>query len=451
MAQSLSLTENHIAEKNAVIDRRQDCHGHSIFLVVKAGEKVEDAIWQTSQLISRALLQAYKDDEQRLGEIENQADNAVSFDLGIFERDNKLETAFERAVRLEDDVPLSPKSRDVSKESVRRNGDSREANLTLAFVVNRATLLIAVSPCSERSYPPTIVVTSIWLKCRFILTSTSLQSLVGKFGTTSIIGAKRNINRTKTTPHGSMLPTPSTSHVDYDRVYEPAEDSYLLLDNLASSDESSFLEHRFPSGSLAPLVLEVGTGSGVVLAFITAHAETIFGRSDIATIGTDVNPFACEAAEETVRLAVAEQVKAGKGQSQFCDCVLGDLSNALRPASVDVLIFNPPYVPTEALPETPGNEVTGSQDVFERDSRLLALSYAGGINGMETTDRLLDQLPEVLSHRGVAYVLLCKQNFPDAVIERVQRWPGGWSAVNIGSSGKKAGWEQLCILRIWRP
>ncbi|KAK5715678.1 S-adenosylmethionine-dependent methyltransferase [Elasticomyces elasticus] len=248
-----------------------------------------------------------------------------------------------------------------------------------------------------------------------------------------------------------MLPTPSTSHVDYDRVYEPAEDSYLLLDNLASSDESSFLEHRFPASTPAPLVLEVGTGSGVVLAFITAHADTIFGRSDIATIGTDVNPFACEATAETVRLAVAEQVKAGEDAGKFCDCIVGDLSTALRPGVVDVLIFNPPYVPTEALPEMPGNEVTGSQDVFERDSRLLALSYAGGINGMETTDRLLDQLPEVLSHRGVAYVLLCKQNFPDAVIERIQQWSGGWNAVNIGSSGKKAGWEQLCILRIWRP
>ncbi|KAK5715679.1 hypothetical protein LTR17_016748 [Elasticomyces elasticus] len=113
MAQSLSLTENHIAEKHAVIDRRQDRHGNNIFLVVKAGEKVKDAVWQTSQHISRALLQAYKDDEQRLGEIEKQADNAVSFDLGIFESDIKLETAFERAVRLEEDVPLSPKSREV--------------------------------------------------------------------------------------------------------------------------------------------------------------------------------------------------------------------------------------------------------------------------------------------------------------------------------------------------
>ncbi|KAK4960308.1 hypothetical protein LTR10_003202 [Elasticomyces elasticus] len=120
MAQTLSLTENHIAEKNAVIDRRQDCHGYNIFLVVKAGEKVKDAIWQTSQHISHALLQAYKDDEQRLGEIEMQAANAVSFDLGIFERDVKLETAFERAVRLEDDVPLSPKSRDVVGDDLER-------------------------------------------------------------------------------------------------------------------------------------------------------------------------------------------------------------------------------------------------------------------------------------------------------------------------------------------
>ncbi|KAK5716720.1 hypothetical protein LTR15_009612 [Elasticomyces elasticus] len=92
----------------------------NIFLVIKAGEKVKDAIWQTSQHISRALLQAYKDDEQRLGEIENQADNAVSFDLDIFERDVKLETAFERAVRLEVDVPLSPKSRDVVGDDLER-------------------------------------------------------------------------------------------------------------------------------------------------------------------------------------------------------------------------------------------------------------------------------------------------------------------------------------------
>ncbi|TKA75541.1 hypothetical protein B0A55_03532 [Friedmanniomyces simplex] len=251
-----------------------------------------------------------------------------------------------------------------------------------------------------------------------------------------------------------MLPTPSTSHVNYDRIYEPAEDSYLLLDTLVLSTETAFLKDRFPPATPSPLVLEVGTGSGVVLAFVTANAETIFGRADIATIGTDVNPFACEATAETVRVAVTEQAKVGKASGRFCDCVTGDLSTALKHGSVDVLIFNPPYVPTEALPEMPTHsEALGSasRDNFERDSRLLALSYAGGADGMETTDRLLGQLPDVLSKRGVAYVLLCKQNRPQDVLERIREWLGGWHADIVGTSGKKAGWERLCILRIWRP
>ena len=118
---------------------------------------------------------------------------------------------------------------------------------------------------------------------------------------------------------------------------------------------------------------------------------------------------------------------------------------------MDVLIFNPPYVPTEALPAPLDEAAMGSQAVFERDSKLLELSYAGGADGMETTDRLLEQLPCVLSARGVAYVLLCAQNKPEIVKSRIRAWPGGgWCAETVGSSGKKAGWEKLVIVRIWR-
>ena len=63
-----------------------------------------------------------------------------------------------------------------------------------------------------------------------------------------------------------MLPTPDTSHVPYKRVYEPAEDSYLLLDTLSSAVETEYLQKAFPD--IAPLVVEVGTGSGVVLVFV---------------------------------------------------------------------------------------------------------------------------------------------------------------------------------------
>lgn len=251
-----------------------------------------------------------------------------------------------------------------------------------------------------------------------------------------------------------MLPTPSTSHVSYDRIYEPAEDSYLLLDTLASPSETAFLHNRFPHDSPSPLVLEVGTGSGVVLAFATAHSNTIFGRSDVLSLGTDINTFACQATSETVKRAIQDnQTGPASTPSLLLDTIVGDLGSALRATCVDVLIFNPPYVPTEALPvpsTTDSLSVTPSE-LFERDSHLLSLSYAGGADGMETADRLLAELPKVLSNRGLAYILLCAQNKPEEVKARIRAWSGGWQVETATSSGKKAGWEKLVVLRIWRP
>ncbi|KXT03793.1 hypothetical protein AC578_738 [Pseudocercospora eumusae] len=256
-----------------------------------------------------------------------------------------------------------------------------------------------------------------------------------------------------------MLPTPSTSHVNYDQIYEPAEDSYLLLDTLSSESEKKFLQSHFSMTSTAPLVVEVGTGSGVVLAFTTANASHIFGRTDFAALGVDVNSFACMATSQTVKRAIQE---AGVDRAgQFLDPICGDLTTSLRKGCVDVLIFNPPYVPTEELPAHPKEEYSDqtkkwtSNESFDRDSHLLSLSYAGGADGMETTNRLLDQLPQVLSDRGVGYVLFCAQNKPEEVASRVRQWPveskeGSWQAEIVGRSGNKAGWEKLCIMRIWR-
>ncbi|KAK5001937.1 hypothetical protein LTR28_012045 [Elasticomyces elasticus] len=258
-----------------------------------------------------------------------------------------------------------------------------------------------------------------------------------------------------------MLPTPLTSHVSYDQVYEPAEDSYLLLDTLSSATETAFLRAHLSGHPTVPLVLEVGTGSGVVLAFITAYAEHVLGRSDVVTLGTDLNIFACGAASMTVVDAVEaiqsmpssearEDTISKSGSGVFLDTLKMDLASSCRPNIVDVLIFNPPYVPTEHLP-TAHTEESSTRTTFDRDSHLLSLSYAGGTDGMEVTNRLLSQLPSILSSdRGVAYVLLCAQNRPEEVKSWIREWEGGWRAETVGSSGKKAGWEKLSIIRIWK-
>lgn len=267
-----------------------------------------------------------------------------------------------------------------------------------------------------------------------------------------------------------MLPTPSTSHIDVDRVYEPAEDSFLLLDTLSSPEETAFLQQRFHHQArpqyqrASPLVLEIGAGSGVVLAFITAHAQELFGRAQILTLGADVNTFACAATVETVRRACAEPVNGHIGRAShavYLTTVQADLGSAVRPHSVDVLVFNPPYVPSAEVPDPTRSETadrmsslssTGANEGrFEENSHLLSLSYAGGKGGMEVTNRLLGQLPDILSlDRGTAYILLCKQNKPEQVMERVRRWGSSWAVDVLSRSGKTGGWEKLKVLRIWR-
>lgn len=261
-----------------------------------------------------------------------------------------------------------------------------------------------------------------------------------------------------------MLPTPSTSHVNTDRIYNPAEDSFLVLNTISSKSEVDFLHTRFMRRTgepgkneheslLPPLIVEVGTGSGVVLAFVTAHASEIFGRGDILSLGTDINRDACQASEQTVRRTCRDQTTNHHSSSSSMPAKVinplailnADLTAPIRSGMIDVLIFNPPYVPTS---EHPRAVAAGG---MENDSDLLTLSYAGGVDGMEVTNRLLDQIPLVLSKtRGVAYILLCSQNRPDQVVQQIRQWAHDWAVSIVGHSGKTGGWERLQVIRICR-
>ena len=91
--------------------------------------------------------------------------------------------------------------------------------------------------------------------------------------------------------YATSHPTPSFSHLtssDYQNVYEPAEDSFLLMDALEK--ESNFLKSmRFDlhtarqfTSSLSstflanrPLIcVEIGSGSGAVVTFLATLLQT---------------------------------------------------------------------------------------------------------------------------------------------------------------------------------
>nr|XP_021525121.1 hemK methyltransferase family member 2 [Aotus nancymaae] len=123
------------------------------------------------------------------------------------------------------------------------------------------------------------------------------------------------------------FPTPLHGHVGrgaFSDVYEPAEDTFLLLDVLeAAAAELAGVE----------ICLEVGAGSGVVSAFLAS----VIGPQALYMC-TDINPEAAACTLETARC-----------NGVHIQPVITDLVKGLLPRlkeKVDLLVFNPPYVVT---------------------------------------------------------------------------------------------------------
>ncbi|KAF6120514.1 N-6 adenine-specific DNA methyltransferase 1 [Phyllostomus discolor] len=95
---------------------------------------------------------------------------------------------------------------------------------------------------------------------------------------------------------------------------------------------------------------------------------------------------------------------------------------------VDLLVFNPPYV------------VTPSEEV---GSHGIEAAWAGGRNGREVMDRFFPVVPDLLSPRGLFYLVTIKENNPEEIL-RTMRMKGlqGTAALS-----RRAGREMLSVLR----
>ena len=138
-------------------------------------------------------------------------------------------------------------------------------------------------------------------------------------------------------------------------VYNPSDDSYLLLKVVEVS----------PAESL----LEMGTGTGLV----AVHAARLGAK----VTAVDVNPHAVECAK---RNAARNNVR--------LEMIHGDLFDKI-PGSFDVIAFNPPYLPGE----------TTSTAWIEK-------AWSGGEEGSEVAVRFLRDAWRHLNPGGRIYMIL---------------------------------------------
>nr|XP_020645284.1 hemK methyltransferase family member 2 [Pogona vitticeps] len=209
-----------------------------------------------------------------------------------------------------------------------------------------------------------------------------------------------------------MIPTPWHQHVGpqgpFSEVYEPAEDTFLLLDGLEGDAEVL-------RSACIDICLEVGCGSGVVSTFLAS----IFGPTALY-LCTDINPVASLC---TVETAIRNKVD--------IQPIITDLVTGLLPrlhGKVDLLVFNPPYVVTPSV---------------EVKNHGIQAAWAGGKNGREVMDRLFPLVPDLLSPKGYFYLVTIKENNPDEIIKNLEK--GGLNGSELLS--RQAGRENLSVLK----
>ncbi|XP_030217179.1 methyltransferase N6AMT1 isoform X2 [Gadus morhua] len=181
-------------------------------------------------------------------------------------------------------------------------------------------------------------------------------------------------------------PTPLYAHAGrgrFEDVYEPAEDSFLFIDALERDADE--LQGLSPS-----VCLEVGSGSGVVSAFLAS----VVGSSAFY-LCTDVNSLAANCTATTAT----------------CNNV------ALQPVITDL--------------------VGGSG---------IEAAWAGGRRGREVIDRFLPMVTQLLSDQGLFYLVTIVENCPEEIIRLLGE--GGLTAGPCLS--RRAHNERLSVLRFHR-
>lgn len=173
------------------------------------------------------------------------------------------------------------------------------------------------------------------------------------------------------------METPKFEHISrFTSVYEPSEDTFFFLDALES--DLPFISSLNPT-----LIAEIGSGSGVNIAALNKALSHQF------CIATDINKDACLASVQTASI-----------NSAVVEIFNMEFLNCFRKNLFDLIIFNPPYVVTES------DEIKGLG--IER-------SWAGGEKGREVMNKLFPKMFDLLSEKGVFYLVVIKENDPEEI------------------------------------
>ena len=138
-----------------------------------------------------------------------------------------------------------------------------------------------------------------------------------------------------------------------EHVYEPAEDTFLIAEKMAVTEDDT--------------VLDMGTGRGILAVLAAEKAKTV--------VAVDINPYALECASRN-----AETNNANKIMFRH-----GDLFHPIKKNECfSLILFNSPYLPSEP----------------DEEKSWIVKAWAGGPTGRTVIDRFIADVPQRLADGG---------------------------------------------------
>ncbi|MFW9924627.1 MAG: HemK2/MTQ2 family protein methyltransferase [Candidatus Thorarchaeota archaeon] len=144
-------------------------------------------------------------------------------------------------------------------------------------------------------------------------------------------------------------------------VYDPAEDSFLLAENVFLKENQK--------------ILEVGSGSGYVSIFLSQK----FPNNEFFCL--DINFYAAQITK-----------KNSSSNNESIEVINSDLFTSFKKISkseglFDIILFNTPYLPVI-------------------DDGILAQAWSGGKDGLGVISRFIEKLSDYLKKSGSCYLVV---------------------------------------------
>ena len=186
---------------------------------------------------------------------------------------------------------------------------------------------------------------------------------------------------------------------DFLNVYEPSEDTFLLIDSLELELDNLNLKSYFNDKDKITSI-ELGCGNGLVSCSFLSKLNQIINIDKLNHYCVDINKDA---------LNLTKNLLSKYNFNKNIIFKESDLFDSIdKKITFDIIIFNPPYVTTD-------------NDEYKRalKEKDIYAAWAGGKKGSETINKFVEKLKERINNNTIIFLLLSKENDYNLIINNL--------------------------------